>query len=164
MNRTRVLIGALLALFTLFCGIVWAQSVPRDWAVFNHLPYGEKLRVEVKNQKTVTGKFAWTSDSTLTLLIDDKPRNISRTDVDKVYRILSKSVARTTAKGAKIGATTGAMAGDAVGEDCSQPHGNICINRNVTIPIGAAVGAIPGAAAGATVAELRHNKQLIYQR
>src|SRR5262249_37632708 len=150
-------------LFGLLQQIGQAQTLPHDWNVLQRLLYGDKLRVELRNHKSVTGKFAWRGDQSLTLLIGDKTRNITQSDIEKIYLVSAKSVGRTTLRGAVIGASAGAIAGDAVGEDCGRHPSGICLDRKSTIAAGAVVAAIPGAATGAVIGALSHKQQLIYE-
>jgi len=154
MKMNRSLPCVLLALTLTLPEITLAQATPtNDW-IYPRPSHEDKLFVELKNGKTVTGNFYGISDTKLTLSNKNKNRDISRSDIRKIYRDLGKPVGTTTLKGAMIGGTVGAIAGGVFPP--------ILFPRAIGALIGAAVLAAPGAATGFTIGMLRHDRQQIY--
>src|SRR5438876_12151540 len=109
MKIDRSLPCVLLALTLTLPEITLAQATPtNDW-IYSRPSHEDKLFVELKNGKTVTGNFYGISE--LTLSNKNKNTDISRGDIRKIYRDLGKPVGTTTLKGAMIGGTVGAIAG-----------------------------------------------------
>src|SRR6185369_4573612 len=91
---------------------VMAQDQTNNWSRVTAVAAGTKLSVKLKNGKTVNGTFNNASDSTLSVMVKNSPREIKRDDVDTVHEVVKKSSAtKATLIGTGVGAGVGAAAG-----------------------------------------------------
>lgn len=93
-------------------GVMAQQTAARhpSWDVLRQLRAGEKLRVERKAGKKVTGKMISLSDTELVIERKGKNVNFGRDEVKKVWRVIPPSrsdKAKATALGGGLGALWG---------------------------------------------------------
>jgi hypothetical protein len=158
-QATAAIVGVLL--------IFPAEGMPQtrpvhDWAVFQTLTPGAKLRIELKGSKPIKGRLVAASDTSISMSTGSQTRTIRQSDVTKAYLLSDKSTAATTLKGTAIGAGAGAAVGAALGDNCSDGFAP-CFSRGGLAMIGAAVFAIPGAIIGFIAGKIEHRRRLIYE-
>ena len=143
--------------------IGFGQVLPQnDWSILQVLRFGDKVEVTSRNNKSIVGEFGHAIDTALTIYVDRRATEFDRGDIVKVSRVLPKHVGKMVLRGADIGTRAGAAIGAAAGEDCSRKREFLCIDRSVTIPIGAAVVGVPGAATGLIVGLAKNNRLPVY--
>ncbi|HMV51896.1 MAG TPA: hypothetical protein PLD20_19095 [Blastocatellia bacterium] len=105
----------------LVCGLCWAMvfstavtaqtpTPSTDWDNLRRLAIGEKIAVEKKDGKKLTGKNAGVSDVELVLERKKKPKTIARDQVRKVWRIAPPNQTKKTVYGS-LGFAGGLLAG-----------------------------------------------------
>jgi len=151
----------LLALPTLALAQKSSGSVS-DWLAVRSISSGEKLSVKLKDGKKMEGRLVSISDATLTIDRGNRSTDIDRQSVEKVYRLVPKSVGKSIGKSALIGAGIGFGAGTGVSlaagsyEDLETGE-LIGILGGLGAAIGAGIGALVGAVSGSG-----NKKVLIY--
>jgi hypothetical protein len=140
-------------------GAKGSAQTPVDWSAINSVPSGNKLTVKLKNGQTAEGKFAGSSNDTLSLSVNGKSMDVKRDEVRSVYHVTGNSATQTTL----IGLVLGAGGGTAIG--LAGSGGNDSFDK---IDHAATAGlAVIGAGAGATIGYLIGRKSrkrvLIYQ-
>jgi hypothetical protein len=154
--------AAIVSVLLMFPGEGIPQARPvHDWAVFQTLAPGAKLRIEFKRSKPIEGRLVAASDASISMSTGGGTRTVQQSDVTKAYLLSDKSTAGTTLKGTAIGAGAGAAVGAALGDNCSGGFGP-CFSRSGLAMIGAAAFAIPGAIIGFIAGSARHRRKLIY--
>lgn len=90
---------------------VLAQATPApirgSWEGLKAVPPGDELSVSLRNGQTLKGRLSGVSDTSLTLAQRKKSTDVSRGDVLKVHRVISKSAKRATLIGLGVGAGVG---------------------------------------------------------
>jgi len=104
-SRLVVIVGCWVGVLTL---VVAAQ--PSDWTDVVALPSGVSVRVE-SSGKVQSGQFVRADSDHLTIAAANRPVEIRRADVRRVYRISERHVARYAMLGLGIGAAGGATLG-----------------------------------------------------
>jgi small nuclear ribonucleoprotein (snRNP)-like protein len=136
---------------------VLAQTTPAptigSWESLKAIPPGDKLAVELRNGQTVKGRLSAVSDTSLTLADGRKVTDVSRGDVLKVRRKISKSAKRATMIGIGVGGGVG-LAGSVVAAGGYE--------ADLLALIGGAIGAGAGALIGYLVGS-RKQWALIYE-
>jgi len=134
-----------------------------EWSIVKAISTGEKLLVKMKNGKQFQGRSAGVSDTRLALSEGSKVTEIERDNIQKIYRLVSKSIAKSTGKATLIGAATGFGGGAGLGlvfgsyEDVSTAEA-VGILGLLGAGIGAGIGAVSG-----LIASTRKQKILIYE-
>jgi hypothetical protein len=122
----------------------------REWAAVKAVPSGEKLRVRMKDGKTLEGRLRNISDAMLEMDRKNKTIDLNRDSIAKVYRLVKQSTGKSIAKSTAIGAGIGFGIGAGVGiwggtyEDL-ETAGLVAILGTGGAAIGAGIGAIVGA-------------------
>jgi hypothetical protein len=162
-RQKRAMTGVILLASLLLSMVTFAQNTTaqgNDWSVLRTVASGSKLVVNLKNGKTVEGKLSGASDSTLSLSVSNKPVDLIREDVVRVYRVSGKSAAKAALVGAGVGAGAGAVLGVAGGGN-NDSFG--APSRSVLTAGLAVLGAGAGAIAGFLVGKGGHKRVLIYE-
>ena len=160
--RMRIVVFCLIAgmLATPMDGLAQSTST-NNWTAITTVASGQKLVIELKSGKKVTGKFGSASETAVTLARGKKTEDINRSDIRKVFREKGLSVPKRTLRGTAIGAGAGAVVGLAIG-GCDKPNGCV-VDRGVYAAAGGVVGATVGALTGFVRGLLSHRKTLIYE-
>lgn len=133
-----------------------AQGSHKDWTTVQQLRPGDRLAVQLKNGQSLRGGFAGSSDSAVTILVDNAKKEVDRNDVRKVHR-LSGSIYKSTLIGTGIGAAAGAVIGASVNSrDC-------CLNKGAVVGILMTAGVLIGTGLGFLVGLGGHHGDLIYE-
>lgn len=130
----------------------------RDWSALSAVASGSKLVVNLKNGKSVKGKLSSVSDIALSLSSGNKPVEIKREDVLRVYQTSKKSATKATLIGAGVGAGAGAAIGAAGGDS-----DGFSITKGQAAAGFAVVGAGVGALAGFAIGKSGNKRVLIYE-
>jgi len=139
-----------------------AQSTTtNNWTDIATVASGQKLVIELKSGKKVTGKFGSASETAVTLARGKKTEDINRSDIRKIFREKGMPVGKRTLRGAGIGAGVGAVAGAAIG-GCDKGSGCF-VERHEAAAIGGVLGAGVGALTGLVRGLINHRKTLIYE-
>ena len=133
-----------------------AKAPTGDWAALKTVTSGSRLAVKLKNGKTVEGKAGGVSDAALSLSVGDKPVDLNRDDVLRVYRVGGGSAKKATLIGMAVGAGAGAAVGASGGDDSFAP------TRSQMAAGLAVLGAGAGALVGFAIGKSRHKRVLIY--
>lgn len=128
-----------------------------DWSAIKTVGQGDKLDVKLKSGKTIKGRLVSVSDTALSLSVKDKTTDISRDDVQSVYRVKGKSATKSTLIGAGAGAAVGAGIGAATSD-----NDDFIFSRGQATAIVAALGAGVGAIAGFAIGKAGRKRVLIY--
>ena len=160
--RMRIIVSSLIAgmLATPMGGLAQSTSTS-NWTAITTVESGQKLVIELKSGKKVTGKFGSASETGVTLARGKKTEDINRSDIRKVYREKGMSVPKRTLRGAGIGAGVGAVVGAAAG-GCDGDSGCF-IGRGEAAAATAVAGAGVGALIGFVRGLINHKKTLIYE-
>ena len=141
--------------------IALAQTPPEpirgSWEGLKTIPPGDELLVVLRNAESLKGRVSSVSDTTLTLSHQDKTTDISRANVLKVHRIVSRSAKRSTMIGLGIGAGVGGLTGGIAGSRHGEP-GEYGFAVLIVGTIGAGIGALTGYLIGS-----RKLRVLIYE-
>lgn len=118
-----------------------------DWENLNSLSAGIQLLIQQKDGRTLKGKLATVSDTSIAISKNGKIETIERSNIKAIYRSGGNSIGKTVAIGAAIGA--GAGAGIGLGA-VAATGGSDDVGAVIApiILIGAGVGALLGALAG----------------
>lgn len=124
-----------------------------DWSAVRSVSPGEKLSVRLKDGKKMEGRLLSVSDAMLTMDRGNRSTDIDRQAVEKVYRLVPKSVGKAVGKSALIGAGIGFGAGAIVGVSAGsyedlETAGLVGILGGLGAAIGAGIGAIVGGISG----------------
>lgn len=165
--RSKALALGLMAITLLASSpVTFAQQLTQtsiEWSAVKATSTGDRLLVEMKNGKRFQGRQAAVSDTRLTLSERNKVTDIERDSIRKIYRVDSKSIAKSVGKntliGAAIGFGGGAGAGLALGsyEDISTAEA-VGLLGLIGAGVGAGIGAVSGLFTGA-----RKQRVLIYE-
>lgn len=138
------------------------QNDSTAWAAVQALSSGEKLKVELKDGKKMEGRLLNVSNSSVTIDRKNKPTDLSRDSIAKVYRYVQKSAGKSIAKSAAIGAGIGFGAGAGVGIAAGNYED---LGTAELIGFLGGIGAAIGAGIGALVGSFgRHERrELVYQ-
>jgi len=128
-----------------------------DWSALRAVGQGDKLEVRLKSGKTVKGRLAGVSDTTLSLTVNDRATEVGRDDVQSVYRVTSRSAKKATLIGAGAGAAVGAGVGAATSDD-----DDFIFSRGQSAAILAAVGGAAGAITGFAIGKTGRKRVLVY--
>ena len=163
-GRKRFQISLALAASLFLSSVTFATRVATattgDWSVLKTVASGSKLKIKLKNGKTVDGKLSGVSDTALSLSVGGKPVDLSRDDVLSVYQITGKSAKKPTLIGLGVGAAGGAVLG-AVGGDSNDSWG--FISKKQAAAGLSVLGAGVGAMTGYLIGRGRHKRVLIYE-
>jgi hypothetical protein len=160
-GRKRQTISLVLVAALLQPSIMWAQgktTSTSDWSRLKTVTSGRKLVIKLKNGKTFKGNLSSVSDTALSLSVSNKPVDLNREDVLKVYQIAEKSAKKTTLIGLGVGAAAGAAVGAAGGDDDGFFISRVQLAAGLSV-LGAGVGALAGFAIGKT----GNKRLLIYE-
>ena len=110
---------AAITIFSLFLASVGmaqdgVSSTP-SWSVRSSLHIGQKLQVNTKDGKSKKGTLDKITDMGLTLIAKDKSFNFQSNEIDKIYILRGRPIARRTLLGAGIGAGGAAAIGAIAG-------------------------------------------------
>ena len=158
LGRSALAVSLVLAVSLLLPSVTLAQTATGDWSALKTVGQGDKLHVKLKSGKTVKGKMAGVSDTALSLTVGDKATDISRDDVQSVYRVTSKSAAKATLIGAGVGAGVGAGIGAATSDD-----NDFIFSRGQSAAVVGALGAGVGAIVGFAIGKTGGKRVLIYE-
>jgi hypothetical protein len=126
-----------------------ASGSKSDWAAVQSVAVDEKVRVKLKDGKSLEGKLRGVSDAALTVDQKGKTLDLSKDSIAKVYRFAKqpgRAIGKSTAIGAGIGFGIGAGVGIAGGtyEDL-ETGGLVALLGGIGAAIGAGIGAVVGA-------------------
>lgn len=130
----------------------------RDWSAIRAMEPGNKLVVKLKSGKSINGKMSSVSDTALSLSVSGNLTEISRTDIQKVYRVTGKSGTKATLIGLGVGAGAGAAIGAAAGDS----GGFVFIKKSEAAAALSIVGAGVGALSGFLISKGGHKRVLVY--
>jgi hypothetical protein len=152
-----------LSLILVFAPVMAADASGKplaQWNVVEAIPVGEKLLVEMKDGKRVTGVMAAVSSDGVSIrdpgTDTGKTIALRRDDIQRIYRLLGRS----RAKSALVGAGVGAAVGGGIGLILYLPNRDDIVGG--VVPAFAAVGAGFGAAIGAALGR-GQKRVLVYQ-
>lgn len=135
-----------------------AGPIRGSWESLKLVPPGDELVVSLRNGRTASGRLSGVSDAMLTLAVGKQTVDVSRGEVLRVHRLVSKSAKRSTFIGLGIGAGVGGLAGGiaaASGPGESGEYGwGVLIYGAIGIGVGSLVGYIIGS---------RKHRVLIYE-
>jgi hypothetical protein len=143
-----------------------AQTPPSNWDKLQQLRPGDPIRVESRGAIPVTANFGSVSPEHLQLVRNqNQPLDLSRADVLSVYRLRTRSKARTWAP--LIGAGIGFGAGFGIGyaADGAKNSNGFNIRPFISRPVaGGAVGLV-GAVVGVTIGYFARgkSKEVVYR-
>ena len=160
-GRKRFLSSLVLIAALLLPSVTLAQGTTAstgDWSVLKTVTSGRKLVITLKHGKTVKGKLNSVSDTALSLSVGNKPVDLNREDVLRVYQIAGKSAKKATLIGLGVGAAAGAAVGAAGGDDDGFFISRAQFAAGLSV-LGAGVGALAGFAIGKT----GNKRVLIYE-
>ena len=163
LGSKRFTISLVLVASLLLSPVVLAQNAAAqagDWSALKTVAAGSKLSVKLKSGKSVDGKLTGVSDTALSLSVSNKPVDINRDDVQRIYQIKGKSATKATLIGAGVGAGTGAVIG-AVGS-ANDNDGFDKLDHAVTAGL-TVLGAGAGAITGYLIGRSGHKRVLIYE-
>jgi hypothetical protein len=138
-----------IAAFTIFSLFLASVGMAQDavssapgWSVLSSLHIGQKLQVNTKDGKSKKGTLDKMTDAGLTLIVKDKTFNFQSSEIDKIYVIRGRSIARRTLIGAGIGAGGAAAIGAIAGRNDTWfgPAGAAAIFAAGGLIIGSIVG------------------------
>lgn len=160
MNRKTTVLSALVVI-TLVCAplaIAQQPAASSDWsAVQAALAPGDEIVVNLKDGRSLDGKFASVTDAELSLTRNSKVEAVGR---DRVFQIYEKKRKSEKGKYAAIGAAIGAGAGLGIGLAKNSPP----IDDGRIYPIGGAIlGAGIGAVGGFLFGQAKRKRTLLYQ-
>jgi hypothetical protein len=148
----KLLALGLALLFLIQAPLAVAQDAAgqKEWAAIRAVPFGDKLVIEMKDGKTLKGRFKAVSDRILTLSQNRDATDVERIHIQRVYREGGRSLLKSTLVGAGAGATTGAAigVGITVGNQANRREGFHILAGVVLGMIGAGIGAAAGLIAG----------------
>ena len=114
-----------------------------DWSRLNTVAPGAKLAIKLKNGKAIDGKLERVSDTTLSLLVKNKPVELDREAIFSVHQVTKKSATKATLIGLGVGAGSGAAIGLAGRKDDGFVKLDNAITGGLTV-LGAGAGAVTG--------------------
>lgn len=130
-----------------------------DWQRLNRLPPGAKIQIETTANRQIKARFQGVTGNLLTISIDNRTLDLSRSDVRRVYRRERGRAGRGAVVGAGVGGATGATIGVISG---AAPEGDddgaAVIGGLLLGGIGIGVGALVGA-----LVKGRSKKVLVYE-
>jgi hypothetical protein len=126
------------------------------WSVRSSLHIGQKLQVNTKDGKSKRGTLDSLTDTDLTLIEKGKSFNFQSGDIDKIYVLRGRSVAKKMLIGAGVGGGGGAVIGAIAGrnDDWFGPGGMAAILGLGGLIIGSLVGFAMG---------VSQKKDLVYE-
>ena len=154
LNRVAVLLAVVLVLSV----PLQAQTAVNDWARISSVAAGSKLKVKLKNGKTVEGNLNSVSESSISLATKNTTQDIKRDDVQTVHRVVKKSALTATMIGMAVGAGAGAALGAIGSSDSSFDKLDHAVTAGLTV-----VGAIAGTVTGYFIGRSSRKKELIYE-
>jgi hypothetical protein len=156
--KTRILsLGlAIMMLASIPVGTVRAQGSLHDWSTVQAVGADERLIVEKKDGKTITGKMIEATATNLTISRHGKVEHIPRDTIQQIHHSKGKA---EKAKWAGIGAAVGTAAGAGIGT--LKAH-SISDDGGIYVLAGLIIGAGAGAGAGAAFGATRRDRELIY--
>ncbi|MCI0659958.1 MAG: hypothetical protein L0220_02685 [Acidobacteria bacterium] len=129
-----------------------------SWDGIKAVPPGDELVVSLRNGKSLKGRFSGITDIVLTIDHDRKKTDLSRGEVLKVYRLISKSATRSTMIGLGIGAAVGGVSGGVAAASGPGESGEYGWGVLIVGTIGLAIGSLVGYLIGS-----RKHRALIYE-
>ncbi len=142
--------------------ITLAQATPApikgSWEGLKAVPPGDELVVNLRSGQSIKGRLSSVSDAILTLDQGKKTTDISRGDVLKVQRLISKSAKRSTMIGLGIGAAVGGVSGGVAAASGPGESGEYGWGVLIVGTIGLAVGSLVGYLVGS-----RKHRALMYE-
>ncbi|HSS22688.1 MAG TPA: hypothetical protein VLL54_21630 [Pyrinomonadaceae bacterium] len=135
---------------------VKAQSSLHDWSTVQAVAADERLVVEKKDGKTITGKMIEATATNLTISRRGKVENIPRENIQQIYHSTGKA---EKAKWAGIGAGIGTAAGGGIG---AAKAASVSDDGGIYVLAGLLIGAGAGAVSGLAFGESRRHRELIY--
>ena len=106
-NKNKLLIRFCLVVSLLLSPTaLLAQTANGDWFTVRNLPTDTQVSVKLKTGKSIDGKIASVSDTSITLA-GKKQGEIRREDVQSVHQLIKKSAMPATLIGAVVGAIAG---------------------------------------------------------
>ena len=135
-----------------------ADPIRGSWERLKLVPPGDELVVSLRSGQATQGRLSGVSDAMLTLAVGKQNIDVSRGEVLRVHRLVSKSAKRSTLIGLGVGAGVGGLAGGigaASGPGESGEYGwGVLIFGAIGIGAGSLVGYIIGS---------RKHRVLIYE-
>ena len=134
-----------------------SQKLDVAWDAVKNLPTGDRVRVELKSGRRVTGTLRGVEDERLVLARDGRSEEFARTDVRRVDHVRRRAkkglfAAMGAGAGAGVGLVVGAVKVDSLVDD-----------SEIFYVLGPAVGAGLGAAVGALFGLGRRRHVLVYE-
>jgi hypothetical protein len=127
-----------------------------DGRVFNSIHIGQKLQVNTKDGKSISGKLEKCTDTGLTLNAKGKSLSFQTADIDTIYLLRGRPIVKRTLIGAGVGGGSGAVAGAIITRNDSWfgPAFGAAILGGVGIIIGSIIGCASG---------ISQKKDLVYE-
>jgi hypothetical protein len=121
-----------------------------EWVAVRGVPFGDKLVIEMKDGKTIKGRFKAVSNRILTLSRNQATTDVDLKNIQRVHREVGGSRVKSALIGAGVGAATGAAigVGATVGNEANRREGFHILAGVVLGMIGAGIGAAAGVIAG----------------
>ena len=135
---------------------VQAQSSLHDWSTVQAVGADERLIVDKKDGKTITGRMIEATANNLTISRHGKVEHIARESIQRIYHSTGKA---QKTKWAGIGAGIGTAAGGGIGGAKAASTGD---DGAIYTLMGLIIGAGAGAGAGAVFGATRRHRELIY--
>ena len=135
---------------------VQAQSSLHDWSTVQAVAADERLIVDKKDGKTITGKMIEATATNLTISRHGKVEHIPRESIQQIYHSTGKA---EKTKWAGIGAGLGTAAGGGIG---AAKASSVYDDGGIYVLAGLLIGAGAGAGAGAAFGASRRHRELIY--
>jgi hypothetical protein len=159
-NKNKLLIRFCLVVSLLLSPTaLLAQTANGDWSTVRNLPTDTQVSVKLKTGKSIDGRIASVSDTSITLA-GKKQGEIRREDVQSVHQLIKKSAMPATLIGAVVGAGIGAGIGAAAG--ATDNSGFEKVDHAVTAGL-AVVGAVVGAVSGYFIGRRASKRILVYE-
>lgn len=149
MKRFAALLSLLLIATLARPGVITAQQVNSStadrWTVIQQLSPGDPIEIKLNDGTTIKGRFSSASAAKLTYSKDKKENELFRADIFEIYRLVSKSKAKSVLLGLGIGTGAGLGAGAIVGASTA-PHesGEAHVPAALGAMIGAGIGTLVG--------------------
>lgn len=150
------------ALLLCAAGVAPAQGVPQaksgSWEGVRSLAHDEQLYVELRDGSNFKARMRGATETKLTLARDGQTTEVDRSDVLRVYRRKSKSVARRALIGMGVGAGVGAGIGFGVAAGDAAESGEEFLPPAIIGVVGAGLGAV-----GGLLSSMGRKRVLVYE-
>jgi hypothetical protein len=151
---------AALTIFALFfTSVGMAQdglSSASSASVFNSIRVGQKLQINTKDGKSISGKLDKLMDTGLTVISKGISFSFQTADIDKIYVLRGRPIVKRTLMGAGVGGAGGAVTGAIITRN--DAWFGPAFGAAILGGMGIIIGSIFGLAAG-----ISQKKDLVYE-